>query len=138
MATRRPRKFTVALDERTEGMTDAALECRTYNHKWDRVPQSPTVRRKLLAEGVAETRRVCSRCGARKTEVFDIYDGLATLSVKIEYPEGYLLDSRYKGTGRLPRHEAKKATVLAEYTEIGAELASFIPTQRTASQKVAA
>lgn len=123
---RRP-KIAIAIDERTEGMTEAALECRTHNHKWDRVPQSPTMRRKLLAEGVAETRRVCSRCGARKTEVFDIYDGLHTLSTKIEYPEGYLLDSRYRGTGRLPRFEAKKATVLAEYTEITGELTTLAP-----------
>lgn len=131
MASRRHRKFTITIDERTQGMTDAALECRTYNHSWQRVPQSPLVRRKLLQEGVVETIRRCGRCEARKTEVFDAID-LETISVKVEYPEGYLMDARFRGTGRLPRHEAKKATVLAEYTEIAAELANRVPLQRVA------
>jgi hypothetical protein len=43
-----------------------------------------------------------------KTEVYSLPEYI-TLSTRMEYPEGYLMDPKYKGTGRLPRLGARKA-----------------------------
>lgn len=116
-ARRKKPMFEIKVDERVEGITFEALECRESNHSWQRQPLSSARKLELLRQAETETVRICSRCAARRIEVYSL-PNFETISYRIEYPDGYLMDPRYKGTGRLPKNEARKARIISEIPEL--------------------
>lgn len=99
------RRIRIEVDARTANLSYAALVCRSMSHPWDRVKIAPARRAQLLALGQTETVWNCIRCGARRIDLFEL-PSFDTLSTRIEYPQGYLID---KGTGRLPKVMARRA-----------------------------
>jgi hypothetical protein len=98
-------------------MTMEALECRHLGHAWQRIPMSASRRLELLMRGETETIRICSRCRSRRTDIYEL-PSFDTLYSKIEYTDGYLMAREFKGSGRLPRQEALKASAVAEVPEL--------------------
>ncbi len=103
MSTRR----RPAVDERTEGMTTEALECRKFGHAWNERPQGKKRRAELRRQGLDSSVLACARCTLTVVEVIDLdtYDVISR-TPEGGYPPGYLVP---KGSGRLPRREARKA-----------------------------
>lgn len=104
MSTRRRKP---AADERTEDMTTEALECRRFGHAWNERPQGKKRRAALRRKGQDASVLQCARCTLTVVEVVDL-DTYDVISRKPEggYPPGYLAP---RGSGRLPRREARKA-----------------------------
>lgn len=113
----RRKKFNVEVDPRTDTMPDAALTCRSMNHPWDRQKLPPSRRLELLRLGQTETVWQCLRCGSRRIELFEL-PTFDTLSTRIEYSYDYLMSTQFKGTGRLPKVEARKAMYMREIPEL--------------------
>jgi hypothetical protein len=105
-ARRRP---ALILDDRTRTMDVDVLTCRSFRHRWDPASQGAARRAELLKLGQAEVILGC-RCGTRKIMLIDL-DTWTVVSVRMEYPEGYLIKDR--GSGRLPWGEAYKAFTVA-------------------------
>lgn len=101
-------RYRIETDARTDEMSAQALQCRSMNHPWQRIPLSPSRRRQLLTLGQTESTWICMRCTAERTDLFEL-PTFDTLVSKIRYPEGYLMAKEFKGTGKLPRREARKA-----------------------------
>ncbi len=101
----RRRKPTV--DERTENMTLEALGCRRLGHAWNERPQGKRRRAELRTQGQDASVLTCARCTLTIVEITDL-ETFDVISRKPEggYPPGYLAP---KGSGRLPRREARKA-----------------------------
>lgn len=105
------------VDERTNGLSDEALVCRSFGHKWER--RSHTRRRalELLAQGLVEYQRVCENgCGCTWRQVFSLKDRMIVENER-SYPKGgdYLMPSN---SGRLARNEAWTANVVRELMPI--------------------
>lgn len=99
-------RFKLVVDDRTDSMSLEALMCRSMNHPWQRVPLSPSRKAELRKLGQTESHWICLRCQSRRTDLFEL-PTFETLSSKIEYSDDYLV--KEKGTGRLPRREARLA-----------------------------
>lgn len=100
------RRFKVALDidDRTNAMSDEALVCRTWGHKWARRAASRKRTLELLAKGLAEYIFYCENgCGCTKRRVLD-FTG-TTVEQELTYPKNgeYLMPH---GEGRLRRDRA--------------------------------
>lgn len=104
------RRLAVDIDERTTNMSSTILFCRGKGHKWEPASSSPGRRVDLARRGQREFVYECERCETRKTELY-LWgrDGVSLVSSRMEYPEGYLADKKYAGTGRIPRIESFKA-----------------------------
>lgn len=114
---RKTPKFKIQLDERIKGMTVEALDCRSMGHAWNRVPMESKRRLELLARAETETIRICARCRSRRVDVYEL-PSFYTISSQIEYSEGYLIAREFKGSGRMPRHAAVAASIVAEVPEL--------------------
>lgn len=111
MSRRRIRIAGIEADERTTGMTAAALECRDIGHAWHRVPMGPSRRAALANIGQVEKIQVCGRCTAQKTQIIDVIERIRVGSVKITYGEGYLISREFAGMGKLSRMDAFVAAI---------------------------
>lgn len=105
MTVRKFGKFRLEADDRTDDMSLDALQCRSMNHPWARVPLSPSRRAELTKLGQTEWVWNCARCDAQRSDRFEL-PHFTTLATTINYPDNYLCP---KGTGRLRRAEARKA-----------------------------
>lgn len=105
------RKINIEVDSRTTAMPIEALLCRSINHPWQRVPLAKKRWSELLRQGMIEYHWVCFRCQSRRVDEIELPSFMIIRS-RIQYSEGYLMKER--GTGRLPRVEARKALFLAE------------------------
>ncbi len=109
-------RIDLVVDDRTDGMSRDALACRATNHAWLLVPQNAKRREELLTHGQVEWVRTCSGgCGGRWTQVFNAY----TWDVVVDHRE--YTDPTYKvpkGTGRLPKKEARKAYFAREHPRL--------------------
>lgn len=108
-------RFVVQLDARTADMPMAALMCRSMNHPWEKLDLDPARKLELLRLGQTESIWRCFRCESVRTDLFEL-PSFATLSSKIAYSDDYLIKD--KGTGRLPRLEAKKAMYCRDMPEL--------------------
>jgi hypothetical protein len=109
MARRVSNRWKMVIDPRTSTMSLEALTCRHRGHPWDYVPLGPVRRAELRRLGQTELLSWCPRCESRKTELLSLPDLDPVRQPKIDYSDEYLLAAQDKGTGRLPRREAKKA-----------------------------
>ena len=110
-------KFKVTVDARTQAMTIEALMCRSMNHPWQRTPLGQSRKRELLKLGQTESIWYCLRCGSRRIDRFEL-PTFDTISSKIEYSPGYLVDKSFAGSGKLPRREARKAMYVYDVPEL--------------------
>src|ERR1700755_3416567 len=116
MATRKIR-LGLRVDDRTEHMSDEALYCRRYGHKW--ALKAITRKRflELLALGHSEDNRYCEHgCGSSWRQLWDVHTG-EVLENERKYPTAgeYLMPS---GTGRLHRNEARVAHFARQHSEL--------------------
>lgn len=116
MATK-PKKLSLKLpvDQRTSDMSDEALYCRRWGHRWEIKAISRKRFLELLALGQQESQRYCSNgCGSTWTELWDVYTG-DVLETRRDYPKGrdYLMPT---GSGRLNRSQARVAQFAREYS----------------------
>ncbi len=113
---RRRISLGLAVDDRTAHMTETALFCRRYGHKW--ALKATTKRRfnELVARGQQEDHRYCeNHCGASWRQLWDLGTG-QVLENEREYPKNgeYLLPA---GSGRLHRNDARVALFAREHPE---------------------
>jgi hypothetical protein len=121
MTASRIGRFKVQLDDRTSDMPVEALLCRSMNHPWAFVPPSPSRRRELAQLGQTEFIWYCGRCSSRRVQLLELpnFDIIAS---RMEYAQDYLV--KEKGTGRLPRSEARKAMFVRASEISAADIAS--------------
>lgn len=110
-----PRKSKLALeiDDRTGSMSDEALLCRTFGHRWERRSSSRTQALKLIKDGLVEYFRFCGHgCGSTWRQLWDIRRK-EIIENQRTYPRNgeYLMPT---GQGRLPRGEAFAANFARE------------------------
>lgn len=109
MATRK--KLEIPVDERTEEMTDAALECRSSGRH-----TLPTFREMLRLDektGHFALEGACLVCGAPYAAEYTMV-GETVKRPQYNYKgvEGYLINkTRYAGTGRVARSAARAAYI---------------------------
>lgn len=113
------RRFKIALDidTRTDGMSDAALVCRTFGHKWERRAASRARTVELLQVGCVEYFRFCEHgCGSTWRQVWSFRERVMVENERA-YPKNgeYLLPT---GTGRLNRGDARMAQFAREHPEL--------------------
>lgn len=100
------RRFKVKLDidSRTEVMTDEALVCRAWGHKWERRAASRKRTLELLEKGLAEYLRYCENgCGCTWRILIDLSGHV------VEQERTYPKNGAYRmpsGSGRLSRASA--------------------------------
>lgn len=104
----RTKPLRLVVDDRTGNLTDQALICRTFGHKWglSGIPRSRFL--SLLAKGQGEYNRYCENgCGSTWRQLWDVRTG-EVLENERNYPKNgeYLLPS---GTGRMHRTSARVA-----------------------------
>lgn len=113
------RRFAVALDidDRTNIMSDAALLCRTFGHKWERRALSRARTLEMLKMGCREYERYCENgCGSTWRQVWSFREGRIVENER-RYPSNgeYLMP---KNTGRLNRNSAMMAQFARENPEL--------------------
>lgn len=113
---RRKIRLGLAVDDRTQHMSDEALVCRRLGHKWalKGLPRKRFL--ELLDKGLTEDRRYCEHgCGSTWTQVWDVRTG-KIVEMERKYPARgeYLLPP---GSGRLHRDDARVAAFARQYTE---------------------
>jgi hypothetical protein len=113
------RRFKIALDidTRTDSMSDAALICRTFGHKWERRALGRSRALEMLQVGCREFERYCEHgCGSTWRQVWSFREG-RLIENERRYPKNgeYLLP---KGTGRLDRNSAQQAQFAREYPDL--------------------
>lgn len=109
-------KIAINVDDRTNALTDEALICRTFGHKWERRSASRRRTLELLETGLVEYNRYCGNgCGGTWRQVWSI-DQRAMVENDRQYPKNgeYLLP---KGSGRLHRGDAFVANFAREFAE---------------------
>lgn len=101
--------YRIQVDERTKDMSLAVLTCRRLGHAWEDRPQGKRRRAELRKIGLSQSVLCCIRCTLTMVETIDL-DTWEVTSRTPEggYPPGYLAP---KGTGRLPKAEARKAHI---------------------------
>ncbi len=107
--SRSKRLAPLVVDERTKDMTTEALVCRGgLNHAWIEIPQAEDDARSNRLLGIAEIKAVChGGCGGMWVRQWStLTEPWLLIKNKRDYGANYLVP---KGTGRLPKHEARKA-----------------------------
>lgn len=107
-------RLNLRVDSRCDNLTDEALFCRTFGHKWVRKAMSRRRFQELIANGQSEYNRYCENgCGSTWRQLYDVATG-EILEQERQYPTGgeYLLPT---GSGRLRRNEARVANFAREY-----------------------
>lgn len=113
MSTRKNR-LSLAVDSRTDHLTDEALLCRTHGHRWTIKAISRARFQELIKNGHSEFNRYCEHgCGSTWRQLWDVRTG-EVLENERRYPGAgeYLLPS---GTGRLHRTQARVAQFARQY-----------------------
>lgn len=109
-------KIDLDIDSRTSAMTDEALVCRTFGHKWERRSASRKKTLELLRQGMVEYFRYCENgCGSTWIQVWNYRNRELVLNQR-DYPRGddYKMP---KGQGRLRRGDAFAANLAREFPE---------------------
>lgn len=113
------RRFKINLDinSNTDSMTDTALLCRTFGHKWTRQAQSRSRTLELLQVGCTEYSRFCENgCGSTWRQVWSFRERMMVENVRTYPTNGeYLMPS---GSGRLHRADAIAANFARENPEL--------------------
>lgn len=115
MARRRVR-LGLTVDDRTNHMSETALFCRRYGHKWTLKAMTKRRFNELLALGQQEDVRYCEHgCESTWRQLWDLSTG-QILENDRTYPKNgeYLLPA---GSGRLHRNEARVALFAREHPE---------------------
>lgn len=104
------------VDGRTDHMTEETLACRSRMHIWVEVPLTLSTLEKMVEAGaVTITSRCANNCGAVWTEIFDprTWERVETrrLYEKADY-------SVPKGSGRLPKRNARKALMTRKFPSL--------------------
>jgi hypothetical protein len=110
-------KIALDIDDRTNAMTDAALVCRTFGHKWERRSASRSRTLELLKVGCVEYSRYCEHgCGSTWRQVWSFREQIMVENERI-YPKNgeYLLPPR---TGRLNRNDVRMAQFAREFPDL--------------------
>lgn len=110
----------VTVDERTAAMSTTAKKCRGRQHNWDEVPTESSRRLELIQFGQAEISEICSVCKSTRKTVIDAKTGDIIGSPQRTYSEDYLIGKEFKGSGRLPKREARKAYLVDLVPELRA------------------
>jgi hypothetical protein len=112
------RRFKINLDinSDTDNMSDTALLCRTFGHRWVRQASSRSRTLELLAVGCAEYSRYCENgCGSTWRQVWSFRERMMVENSRT-YPRGdYLMPA---GAGRLHRADAIAANFAREHPEL--------------------
>lgn len=107
-------KLGLQIDSRTDDVTDEALFCRAYGHRWYVKPMSETRLRETLRHGLIESDRYCENgCGSEWLEIIDAKT-FETVQSRRRYADGYLMKAN---SGRLPRPEAKKSRFARQFPQ---------------------
>jgi len=111
------RKLEVPLiDERTDGMDDRTLTCRSFGHQWVREPAGRERLLVMLQQGYKEIVFRCANgCGQTIVTVYNRSSGDVVEHRRDYGDRSYLVP---KGTGRMDRTEARKALWLREDREL--------------------
>lgn len=113
MAARRIR-LGLTPDERADLISDEALYCRSYGHRWMVKPMSEARLRETLRNGIIENDRFCDNgCGSEWFELLDA-STFETVQTKRHYSANYLLKPN---SGRLPRTEARKSRFVRQFPQ---------------------
>lgn len=110
-------KINLEIDSRTDGLTDEALLCRTFGHRWQRRSSSRSRTLELLAVGCTEYFRYCENgCGSTWRQIYSFRER-AIVEQERYYPGGgqYLLP---KNSGRLSRNDAREAQFVREHPDL--------------------
>lgn len=102
------KRLGLNVDDRTNHMTDEALHCRTFGHKWTIKATGRKRFTELIADGHAEYNRYCENgCGSTWRQLWDVRTG-EVLENDRQYPKNgeYLMRN---GSGRLHRTSARVA-----------------------------
>jgi hypothetical protein len=105
--------LNLEVDERTDALTNEALFCRTFGHKWELRAKSRSRTLEALQQGVVEYDRFCgNNCGCTWRQVWSIRERMIVENER-SYPKNgaYLMKS---GNGRLNRTEAWAAQFTRE------------------------
>lgn len=104
-----PRRQRPQVDERTQTMSDEALQCRSIGHAPVMVPTPAAVRAEYRKVGQRLLRIRCERgCSYWREIAIDEKTGITeSTSSGYDNPGEYLVQTR--GTGRLPRSAARVA-----------------------------
>lgn len=108
------KRLGLDVDDRTQHMTDEALHCRTFGHKWAMKAISRKRFQQLIAQGHAEYHRYCENgCGSTWRQLWDVRTG-EVLENDRSYPKNgeYLMKN---GEGRLRRPNARVAQFARSY-----------------------
>jgi hypothetical protein len=112
--------LTLVVDERTDDLSDEALYCRSWGHRWELRPLSGARFQELLSKGLTESFRYCDNgCGSEWIELYDVETFEVRQTIR-KYPKksdhsNYLITP---GSGRLPRREARKANFARQHREL--------------------
>lgn len=107
-------KLGLQIDDRTDQVSDEALYCRAYGHRWYMKPMSESRLRETLRNGLIESDRFCENgCGSEWLEIVDART-FETVQTRRRYAEGYLISP---GSGRLPKPEAKKSRFARQFPQ---------------------
>lgn len=114
-------KVVMQVDERTANLSEKALFCRTYGHKWGVIPIGAARHAELLRQGLTETHRECEHgCGSTWWELWEVSSG-NVVDFERKYATAIDEAGQYrmpKGTGRLPRAEARKANFARQFPDV--------------------
>jgi hypothetical protein len=107
------RRLNLSVDDRTDGLSDEALFCRSNGHKWALRALSRKRFNELLDLGLTEKYFYCENgCEGIWRYVYRIEDG-SVVEAERRYPtKGYLLP---KNSGRLSRAAARVADFARTY-----------------------
>lgn len=108
-------RLGLQVDDRTGSMSDEALYCRRYGHKWTVKAISRRRFQELIQAGHNEDNRYCENgCGSTWRQLWDVRSG-EVLENERDYPRNgeYLLPT---GSGRLHRNEARVALFARQYS----------------------
>lgn len=109
MAARTKQRLGLMVDERTAALSDEALFCRRFGHKWAVRAVSRKRFFELLDRGQQEDNFFCENsCGLFWRQLWDVRTGEVLEKETPKYPGNgaYLLPP---GSGRLRRNEARVA-----------------------------
>lgn len=103
---------TPEIDDRTDEMTNNALTCRSFGHRWVMHPTDRTRFLGLLEAGYKEIVVTCANgCGLSLTTVYNRSTGEVVQQVRRYADSSYFVP---KGTGRMHRSDARVALWVRE------------------------
>jgi hypothetical protein len=108
------RRLNLTVDDRTDGMSDEALVCRSFGHRWTLRAISRSRFQELISQGLTEYVRYCENgCGSTWRQVWDVRSGDV-----VENDRRYPSRGEYLapvGQGRVRRPQARIASFARQY-----------------------